>query len=178
MSFLQGSDSIPPSFLPLDLVPSKRKILYLPGPQESWRPFPASTQQANLQLNSLPWIHSFHWSSSQRQRQNLRVTVQKRGHVWSLLLPASTCSLSAAHNACVLSMWRVSVSVSVLFATVPEVGEAPDKPKVCFWTEVSEIETTCSMFCTFPFIASLTYITDRYISALTCNFFSFCSYPN
>lgn len=126
MSFLPGIESIPPSFLPHDLVPSKRSILYLPGPQESWRPFlPFYT---NLQ-NSLPWIHSFHSSSSRRGRKSLRVTVQKGGNAWNLLFPSAMLSISAALNAYVLS---TSISFAVK-CPVPEAGEVPNKPKICFW---------------------------------------------
>lgn len=132
---------------------------------------PPSTQQANLQCNSLPWIHSFQSSSSQRARKNLRVTVQKRGKVWSLLIPAATRSLSAALNAYVS---RVSASVSVLFATAPE-AEAPNKPKVCFWVEMPGWDWNY-----LQYVLGLHFFIYcqpcLYISALTRNFFSFGSY--
>lgn len=129
-----GSDSIPPSFLPHDLVPSTSCILYLPGPQESWRPFlPFYTTSKPTKLFALDSLIPFF---SQRGRKRLKVTVQKRGNAGSLLFPSAMLSLSADLHAYVLSILWISVSVSVLFPTSPEAGEALNEPKVWFWVEM------------------------------------------
>lgn len=87
-----------------------------------------TTSKCKSALDSLfPFI-----LQSKGEKKNLMVTVQKRGNAESLLLPAATCSLSAALSAYILSTSRVSVSVSFPFARAPEAGEAPSKPKVCF----------------------------------------------
>lgn len=79
ITFLPGSDSIPPSFLTYDLVLSKRSILYLRGPQESWRPFPLVSHNKQTNNVSLPWNHPFHSSSSQRGRKKSNGYSTKEG---------------------------------------------------------------------------------------------------
>lgn len=106
------------------------------------------TQQANLQRNfALELVHS---SFCQRGRKSL-----KGHHTKQRESARSSTSISCAQFVCspqCLCIECNQISLSVLFATIPEAGETPKKPKVWF-----------HHYCQ-PCL---------YISALTCNFSSF-----